>query len=965
MNKIFIILLVFVCVLFLFGCIGDEGKFDTSTLPELKLEQCDTSINKHLCNEQEACILKHSMINQNYNYCEYISDPKKVVECEEKNEPTEQDYPKMTDFSISKFSSFGFNMMDKLSDIELIITGARDKAGEDKYESSIFEIISADKLSNIRAAGIKLKPEYCERSTNNEEKEMCLIFAQDTLTKGFCESLNENKGVCMYLLAIQNKDASLCKQTKKPMAIWPDCEDMVIYQKAYDSSDASLCQKIEFDSKAIQKAISGNYSSYFTAIMDYSTFATCVLNVAHKQKNTNACKYLEAGNVSESFAIPNYFFKEGCQNMDFTTTDFAPVTGTINNSEITNINNCKNIECVLLMIQLEEKPEYCEKLKESKVQTLEQLIELEYIHFEKAYPDCYHYFYNKLEKKEYVRTIDYAVKHALLNNESACENIQDELEKSMCYSMSSIILKDKRLCEEGEKLVTRYVNNNYSEENTIKYSDEALESAIRLNMGCTLLTMAMPENNPKICLKFSNLEPFQGNSSGSFLRSKINCLTSYAILKNDVKTCMGISQWDEKYINKQKTEILKQELEQELENVQEKYEKLTETEKESLCSNDEYDVVSEAWGDALSNNSSKKLDERLSNEGDSALSGLEGLDCLTHLDLRWTNIADVSALSKLKNLETLELRDNKIKDITPLFELKKLKTLYVEDNELNNLEGIENLQNLETLWVGSNQINNIEPLKNLNNLKSLSLTNMKNDKREKIKINTSPLKNLSQLEELSIDSISAEEFDDFKNIKSIDIDDITQEQVNKLPQLKNLEDLTLHSLINDLSPLEKINNLETITLDIDSQQYFDKFSELKIDLKEISLNDSIDSDLKELNLSKLNNFKNLEDLTLSINKFSNFDSIKNLSGLKKFSFYSYVFDDLHEGYFSWDISPLKKLETLRITYYPFAHGYGLNKIKNLESLSNLKNMHISSGILFEQCVSFKENNPNINIRCSR
>jgi hypothetical protein len=187
----------------------------------------------------------------------------------------------------------------------------------------------------------------------------------------------------------------------------------------------------------------------------------------------------------------------------------------------------------------------------------------------------------------------------------------------------------------------------------------------------------------------------------------------------------------------------------------------------------------------------------------------------------------------------------------------------------------------------------------------------------------------------------------------------------KLLNLKNLEDLTLHSLINDLSPLEKINNLETITLDIDSQQYFDKFSELKIDLKGISLNDSIDSDLKELNLSKLNNFKNLEDLTLSIDKFSNFDSIKNLSGLKKFSFYSYVFDDLHEGYFSWDISPLKKLETLRITYYPFAHGYGLNKIKNLESLSNLKNMHISSGILFEQCVSFKENNPNINIRCSR
>jgi len=118
---------------------------------------------------------------------------------------------------------------------------------------------------------------------------------------------------------------------------------------------------------------------------------------------------------------------------------------------------------------------------------------------------------------------------------------------------------------------------------------------------------------------------------------------------------------------------------------------------------------------------------------------------LKKLDLRKTNISDLSVIATLENLEELNLSGCKnIKDFSPLSNLKKLKVLDISETEISDLSPIAELTNLETLNLeGCKNIKDLSPLKHLKKLKALDLTAVG-------AVDLSPLTELENLEWLDL-----------------------------------------------------------------------------------------------------------------------------------------------------------------------------------------------------------------------
>ena len=106
----------------------------------------------------------------------------------------------------------------------------------------------------------------------------------------------------------------------------------------------------------------------------------------------------------------------------------------------------------------------------------------------------------------------------------------------------------------------------------------------------------------------------------------------------------------------------------------------------------------------------KKLDRLIveSNSQLSDISGLSELTNLTSLNLRDNHINDISALSGLENLVALNLSGNHISDVSALSELKELFSLNLRNNEIindfNGLSVLSGLPNLQLLELGENNL---------------------------------------------------------------------------------------------------------------------------------------------------------------------------------------------------------------------------------------------------------------------
>ena len=77
---------------------------------------------------------------------------------------------------------------------------------------------------------------------------------------------------------------------------------------------------------------------------------------------------------------------------------------------------------------------------------------------------------------------------------------------------------------------------------------------------------------------------------------------------------------------------------------------------------------------------------------------------ITELELRASQITDVTPLAQLTDLRMLGLGLNRITDLTPLAELTKLKTLWLSDNQIADIMPLAKLTKLRTLYLARNPI---------------------------------------------------------------------------------------------------------------------------------------------------------------------------------------------------------------------------------------------------------------------
>jgi hypothetical protein len=102
-----------------------------------------------------------------------------------------------------------------------------------------------------------------------------------------------------------------------------------------------------------------------------------------------------------------------------------------------------------------------------------------------------------------------------------------------------------------------------------------------------------------------------------------------------------------------------------------------------------------------------------------ALGSIACVLSLTRLNLRDTELVDISPLGKLIGLTHLDISYNQIETIKPLSECVNLEELFVTNNKIASLDGIDNLTRLVTLNASNNQLLSLKPVRECVNLEDL------------------------------------------------------------------------------------------------------------------------------------------------------------------------------------------------------------------------------------------------------
>ncbi len=95
----------------------------------------------------------------------------------------------------------------------------------------------------------------------------------------------------------------------------------------------------------------------------------------------------------------------------------------------------------------------------------------------------------------------------------------------------------------------------------------------------------------------------------------------------------------------------------------------------------------------------------------------------TELDLKSSDICDITGLEYAKYVENLNLANNKIVLLAALSNLNNLKILDISNNQVETLNQLAHLKNLTHLYGDHNNICNVNFFNNLSNLKVLDLRN--------------------------------------------------------------------------------------------------------------------------------------------------------------------------------------------------------------------------------------------------
>lgn len=257
---------------------------------------------------------------------------------------------------------------------------------------------------------------------------------------------------------------------------------------------------------------------------------------------------------------------------------------------------------------------------------------------------------------------------------------------------------------------------------------------------------------------------------------------------------------------------------------------------------------------------------------------------LTNLSLSNTNISDVSPIADCKELSFLNLSHTRIDSLSALKNLDKLHNLDISNNNINDLEPLRNLVNLNFLNIDSTDVADLSPLEGLTKLNEINCANTKVSSLD-------PLSNMLYLNKIYCDnSLVTKEIADafmreksnvlvisetkalemwwedlpsfWKTLLSSQNNTSVRPSKEELHSIINMKSLKLNDVIQDIEPVGRLTNLETLDL---SNSMIDDLSPLYAlhNLKSLDISNTIISDLSPLSNNKELRFINIENTKIS------------------------------------------------------------------------------------------------------
>ncbi len=96
-------------------------------------------------------------------------------------------------------------------------------------------------------------------------------------------------------------------------------------------------------------------------------------------------------------------------------------------------------------------------------------------------------------------------------------------------------------------------------------------------------------------------------------------------------------------------------------------------------------------------------------------------DSVHTVDLRNSDAADLTHLSKLRKLNCVALSFSRVSDVTPLAELVNIDEIYLEGTDVEDLSSLKKLAKLQMLWLDSTPVKDLSPLYGLQDLRRVNL----------------------------------------------------------------------------------------------------------------------------------------------------------------------------------------------------------------------------------------------------
>lgn len=259
----------------------------------------------------------------------------------------------------------------------------------------------------------------------------------------------------------------------------------------------------------------------------------------------------------------------------------------------------------------------------------------------------------------------------------------------------------------------------------------------------------------------------------------------------------------------------------------------------------------------------------LRNSDISNLSGIEKFTNLSSIDLSRNNISDISPIISLNNLTNLNLNDNPVSNLSELSNKTNLTDLYLSNTGISNVSFLSNLVNLKTLDISSNNISNLQGLSLLNSLITLNVSSNRSlatlgeisthDSIEDLNISSTGITDISSIINLG-------------NLKRLNIGNLTGINVNPVLQTHKVGSETVPYLAN----LEMLDMRYTNRISFSSLAKLTKIKELYMQGNSIS---SISGIYEMSNLQYLN----LEDNNISdLSYFIKWKTVDNTQVVDKY-----------------------------------------------------------------------------------